>query len=71
MKMVEGREPAHEFQHIMRAHKNANQTGQLKGANMEIVLLAVLLHDLVIYPKGGTKSSKSSDESADMAENIL
>jgi HD superfamily phosphodiesterase len=37
MKMVEGREPAHEFQHIMRAHKNANQIGQLEGANMEIV----------------------------------
>lgn len=34
-------------------------------------LLAVLLHDLVVYPKGSTKSSKSSDESADLAENIL
>lgn len=38
---------------------------------MEILLLAVLLHDLVVYPKGSIKSSKSSDESADLAENIL
>ena len=38
---------------------------------MEILLLAVLLHDLVVYPKGSTKSLKSSDESADLAENIL
>jgi uncharacterized protein len=38
---------------------------------MEILLPAVLLHDLVVYPKGSAKSSKSSDESADLAENIL
>ena len=38
---------------------------------MEILLLAVLLLDLVVYPKGSIKSSKSSDESADLAENIL
>src|SRR5215210_1810808 len=38
---------------------------------MEILLLAVLLHDLVVYPKGSTKSLKSSDESADLAENVL
>jgi uncharacterized protein len=30
-----------------------------------------LLHDLVVYPKGSAKSSKSSDDSADLAENIL
>src|ERR671926_416158 len=71
MEMLEGREPAHDFQHIMRVHKNANQIGQREGANMEILLLAVLLHDLVIYPKGSAKSSKSSDYSADLAEHIL
>ena len=38
---------------------------------MEILLLAVLLHDLVIYPKGSAESSRSSDDSADLAENIL
>jgi uncharacterized protein len=38
---------------------------------MEILLPAVLLHDLVVYPKGSDKSSKSSDKSADLAENIL
>jgi uncharacterized protein len=39
---------------------------------MEILLPPVLLHDLVVYPKGSDKSSKSSDESADLAEkNIL
>jgi uncharacterized protein len=69
--MLDRREPAHDFQHIMRVYKNAKLIGQLEGANMEILLLAALLHDLVVYPKGSTKSSSSSDDSADLAEHIL
>jgi uncharacterized protein len=71
MNMLEGRDPAHDYEHIMRVYKNAKLIGQREGANMEILLPAVLLHDLVVYPKGSAKSSKSSDESADLAENIL
>ena len=71
MRMLEGRDPAHDYQHIMRVYKNAKLIGQREGANMEILLPAVLLHDLVIYPKGTAKSSKSSDDSADLAEKIL
>jgi uncharacterized protein len=70
-RMLEGRDPAHDFHHIMRVYKNAKMIGQYEGTNMEILLPAVLLHDLVVYPKGSAKSSKSSDESADLAENIL
>jgi uncharacterized protein len=70
-RMLEGRDPAHDFQHIMRVYKNAILIGQREGADMEILLPAVLLHDLVVYPKGSAKSSKSSDDSADIAENIL
>jgi uncharacterized protein len=70
-KMLEGRDPAHDFYHIMRVYKNAKLIGRREGSNMEILLTAVLLHDLVVYPKGSSKSFKSSDESADLAENIL
>jgi uncharacterized protein len=69
--MLDRREPAHDYQHIMRVYKNAKMIGKLEGANMEILLLAVLLHDLVVYPKGSSKSSSSSDDSADLAERIL
>jgi uncharacterized protein len=69
--MLEGRDPAHDFYHIMRVYKNAKLIGRREGSNMEILLTAVLLHDLVVYPKGSNKSFKSSDESADLAENIL
>jgi uncharacterized protein len=71
MRMLEGRDPAHDYQHIMRVYKNARLIGQREGANMEILLPAVLLHDLVVYPKGSAKSSRSSDDSADLAEKIL
>lgn len=70
-RMLEGRDPAHDFHHLMRVYKNAKRIGRREGTNMDILLPAVLLHDLVVYPKGSTKSSKSSDESADLAENIL
>lgn len=71
MSMLDGREPSHDYQHILRVYKNAMLIGQQEGAIMEILLPAVLLHDLVVYPKGTTESARSSDDSADMAENIL
>ncbi len=70
-RILEGRDPAHDFHHIMRVYKNAKRIGRREGTNMDILLPAVLLHDLVVYPKGSAKSSKSSDESADLAQNIL
>lgn len=70
-RMLEGRDPAHDFNHTMRVYKNAQIIGWHEATNMEILLPAVLLHDLVVYPKGSAKSSKSSDESADLAESIL
>ena len=69
--MLEGRDPGHDFEHIMRVYRNAEFIGKREGADMEILLAAVLLHDLVVYPKGSAKSTKSADDSADMAEKIL
>lgn len=70
-KLLEDRDPAHDFQHIMRVYKNTELIGCREGADMEILLPAALLHDLVVYPKGSAKTSKSADDSADMAEKLL
>lgn len=70
-KVLEGRDPAHDFQHITRVYKNAELIGRKEGADMEILLPAALLHDLVVYPKGSAKTSKSADDSADLAEKWL
>ncbi len=69
--MLESRDPAHDFHHVMRVYKNAELIGRHEGTDMEILLPAVLLHDLIVYPKGSSKSSKSSAESADLAKKIL
>ena len=70
-RVLEGRDPAHDFQHIMRVYKNAETLGRSDGADMEILLPAVFLHGLVVYPKGSAKTSKSADDSADLAEKWL
>jgi uncharacterized protein len=70
-KMVKGMDPAHDFNHIMRVYKNAEIIGRSEGTDMEVLLPAVLLHDIVVYPKRSTKSSRSSDESAYLAKKIL
>ncbi len=70
-RLLEGRDPAHDFYHIKRVYKNAKIIGRHERPNMDILLPAVLLHDLVMHPKGSAKSSKSADESADLAEEIL
>jgi uncharacterized protein len=70
-KILEDRDPGHDFEHVMRVYKNAQRIGREEGADMKILLAAVLLHDLVVYPKGSAKRSKSADDSADIAEKIL
>ncbi|MER3407266.1 MAG: phosphohydrolase [Nitrososphaera sp.] len=71
-KLVDGgRDPAHDWQHIMRVYRNAEAIGREEGADMKVLLTSALLHDLVVYPKGSAKHSKSSDDSADLAEKLL
>ena len=61
----------HDFNHIMRVYKNAQEICKKEKANKKLVLASVLLHDLVLYPKSDKKSKSSSIESAKKAEEIL
>lgn len=38
-------DPVHDFEHILRVYRTAEIIGQAEGADMEILLAAVLLHD--------------------------
>ncbi len=71
MSMLEGQDPAHDFQHVMRVYKNAELIGSKEGAIMRILLPSVLLHDIIVYRKGSDNSEMSSDDSAHLAEKIL
>ena len=70
--LLHNQSPAHDFQHILRVYKNAEIISkQEKSVDLDVVLAAALLHDLVVYPKGSTKTINSADESAEVAKKIL
>ncbi len=64
-------DPAHDFEHIMRVYKNAEKLCKKEKANKKLVLTAVLLHDLINFPKNDKRSKTSSIKSAQEARKIL
>lgn len=62
---------AHDFDHIMRVFKNAQKICKKENANEKLVLSAVLLHDIVSYPKSDKRSKLSSIKSAEKSKKIL
>lgn len=62
---------AHDFSHIMRVYKNAQQIAEYEKANKKLVLASVLLHDIVQFPKSDKRSKTASIKSAQLAEKIL
>ena len=70
-KRLEKNDVAHDFEHIMRVLKNATMLARKEKANIRIITAAVLLHDIVSYPKSDPRSKNSSVESAQEAGKIL
>ena len=62
---------AHDFEHVMRVFKNAQHICKKEKANEKLVLSAVLLHDIVSYPKSDKRSKSSSLKSAEKSKKIL
>ena len=62
---------AHDFEHIMRVFKNAQKICKKENANEKLVLSAVLLHDIISYPKSDKRSKLSSIKSAEESKKIL
>lgn len=62
---------AHDFDHIMRVFKNAQKICKKENANKKLVLSAVLLHDIISYPKSDKRSKSSSIKSAEESKKIL
>jgi uncharacterized protein len=70
--LLHNQSPAHDFQHIIRVYKNVEMISkQEESVDLDIVLAAALLHDLVVYPKGSSKTINSADDSAEIAKKIL
>ena len=64
-------DPAHDFDHVMRVYNNAQKIIKKEKANQKLVLSAVLLHDIVSYPKSSKRSKFSSIDSAKKSKIIL
>lgn len=62
---------AHDFDHIMRVFKNAQKICKKENVPEKLVLSAVLLHDIVSYPKFDKRSKLSSIKSAEESKKIL
>jgi len=69
--MMKKNDSAHDFEHIMRVYKNAQKIGREENANMRLVRAAVLLHDIISFPKSDKKSKTSSIKSSIAAQRIL
>ena len=69
-KIIEN-DSAHDFEHIMRVYKNAQKLCKKEKVTEKLVLCAVLLHDIVSYPKSDKRSKNSSIDSAKKAKIIL
>lgn len=70
-KILAENDPAHDFEHIIRVYKIAEKIGKKEKANMTLVRAAVLLHDIVSYPKSDKRSKRASIASSLLAAKIL
>tara|TARA_B100001750_G_scaffold156421_1_gene125666 strand:+ start:114 stop:734 length:621 start_codon:yes stop_codon:yes gene_type:complete len=66
-KKLENNDPAHDFEHIMRVYRNAEQLCKAENGNKKLILSAVLLHDII----KNKNQNNSALESAKLAEKIL
>lgn len=64
-------DPAHDFHHAMRVYRNAESICKVEAGDMDVVLVAALMHDVEVCPKGSAKSLLSVDDRADVAREFL
>lgn len=70
--LYEGADPAHDLSHILRVCRNAQVIGEEEGADMQVLLLAALLHDVGSGSKGAkVDKAESVSWSLRTAENFL
>lgn len=64
-------DPSHDFLHVERVLKNAQLIIKEVPADVEVIIPAILLHELFNYPKGHPRSQFSGDICAEHASEVL
>lgn len=67
----EAQDPGHDWAHITRVVKMAEQLARTEKAQLEVVLPAAYLHDIVNVPKNHPERSRASELAADKALKLL
>lgn len=68
---ITGDDPSHDLHHALRVLANAERIARAEGADLDVIVPAALLHDVVNHPKHDPRASRASDESAALAARIL
>ncbi len=64
-------DPSHDFAHILRVVKTCRELGEAEGADLEVLLPAALLHDVVNLPKDHPERKRASEYAATEAKSIM
>lgn len=64
-------DPSHDFQHVIRVLNLALLIGKKGMADLDILIPAALFHDVVVYRKDHPNSKNETDESAEIAKQVL
>jgi uncharacterized protein len=64
-------DPVHDFEHVLRVYRLAEELALLEGADLEIVHAAALLHDAEGSHPAGSGRKSHHHESAAFAEEVL
>lgn len=64
-------DPSHDFQHVLRVLNLAMRIGKEEKADLDILIPAVLFHDIIMYGKNHPNSKNEASKSADFTEKVL
>jgi len=66
-----GNDPSHDGNHALQVLKNVEMLAASEGGDLDVLIPAALLHDVVIYAKNDPKSDQAPAESAALTKEIL